>query len=88
MAQIALIQARIEPHKKEAVSKMLKMTGLSTSTMIRAIINYMYYTKTIPLDFFQPNKQTLDAMQDADTGNTTKTTKEELLQFIRDHCKK
>lgn len=70
--KIATINARIEPEVKAKAEVILHKVGLSPAEAIRLFYKQICLNKGLPFLIKIPNKKTLKAMHDADTGKTHK----------------
>ncbi len=69
----AIITARIDKDIKEKAEKILSDLGLSASKAIGIFYEQIVSNNDIPFEVKIPNKKTLKAMHDADTGNNLHT---------------
>jgi DNA-damage-inducible protein J len=72
IAKAATVNTRIEPALKTKAEIILNKVGLSSAEAIRLFYTQICLRKGLPFDIKIPNKKTLKAMQDADTGKTYK----------------
>ncbi|AGF75762.1 type II toxin-antitoxin system RelB/DinJ family antitoxin [Bartonella vinsonii] len=56
------IQARIPDEVQETASAVIKSTGLTVSHAVRMFMTRIARDRALPLDLFQPNPETLQAM--------------------------
>lgn len=66
----AEVRTRIEPDLKKKANRIFKGLGLNESEGVRLLLKGLVLHKGIPFDFKIPNEETLQAMKDADEGNT------------------
>lgn len=66
----AEVRTRVEPKLKKEAGKIFKGLGLNESEGVRLLLKGLVLHKGIPFDFKIPNEETLQAMKDADEGNT------------------
>lgn len=64
------LNARIEPALKANAERILKKLGLSNAEAIRLFYTQICLNQGLPFNVNIPNKTTLAAIHDADTGNT------------------
>ncbi|WP_375631376.1 MULTISPECIES: type II toxin-antitoxin system RelB/DinJ family antitoxin [unclassified Bartonella] len=60
------IQARIPDEVQEIASAVIKSTGLTVSDAVRMFMTRIARDRALPLDLFQPNPETLRAIEDAE----------------------
>lgn len=72
MHKVATINARIEPELKTEAENILHTVGLSAAEAIRLFYKQICLKRGLPFEIKIPNKKTLRAMHDADTGKTHK----------------
>ncbi len=72
MHKVATINARIEPKIKTQAETILHKIGLSSAEAIRLFYKQICLNKGLPFPVKIPNKKTLKAIHDADTGKTHK----------------
>ncbi|UNF39078.1 type II toxin-antitoxin system RelB/DinJ family antitoxin [Bartonella krasnovii] len=77
------IQARIPDEVQEVASAVIKSTGLTVSDAVRMFMTRIARDKALPLDLFQPNPETLQAIEDAEMGRVERTSLEGLRAMIR-----
>jgi DNA-damage-inducible protein J len=75
MHKTATINARIDPFLKEKAENILHKVGLSAAEAVRLFYTQICLQKGLPFEAKIPNKLTLKAMADADTGKTHKVRK-------------
>ncbi|HRD71009.1 MAG TPA: type II toxin-antitoxin system RelB/DinJ family antitoxin [Legionella sp.] len=68
MSRAATIHARIDPVLKHDAEEILHQLGLNTSQAINAFYAQIVHVRGIPFDLKLPNKETLAAMKELDTG--------------------
>ena len=69
MAKVATVQSRIDPILKQNAEQILKTLGLTSSQAINAFYAQIVLVKGLPFDVKIPNKETIEAMQELDSGN-------------------
>jgi len=82
-----VVQARIPDGIREEATAIIKATGLSVSDVVRVIFTRIATEKTIPLEFFQPSAQTVQALREAEEGNVTRTSLDGIRAMIREDDK-
>lgn len=84
MHKIATVNTRIEPKLKTKAETILNKVGLTSAEAIRLFYTQICLKKGLPFDVKIPNKKTLQAMQDADSGKTHKAkTVKDLFDSIK-----
>jgi len=68
MNKVATINARIEPSLKMKAEAILHKVGLSTAEAIRLFYNQVCLQNGLPFEVKLPNKQTIDAINELETG--------------------
>ena len=63
-----VVRARVSPESKAAAMANAKALGLDLSTVIRMVVNRLAVSSELPADLLQPNKETLQAIRDLETG--------------------
>lgn len=63
-----VVRARVSPESKAAAMANAKALGLDLSTVIRMVVNRLAVSAELPADLLQPNKETLQAIRDLETG--------------------
>lgn len=64
-----ILHTRIEPKLKRDVEHILKENGLSSSEAIRLFYTHVRLHGGLPFPVKLPNKTTIKAMEDANSGN-------------------
>jgi DNA-damage-inducible protein J len=64
----SVVRARVSPESKAAAMANAKALGLDLSTVIRMVVNRLAVSAELPADLLQPNKETLQAIRDLETG--------------------
>lgn len=72
MHKIATVNARVEPKLKAQAESILHEVGLTSAEAIRLFYTQVCLNKGLPFEVRIPNKKTLKAMKDAQTGRTRK----------------
>ncbi|WP_375644606.1 MULTISPECIES: type II toxin-antitoxin system RelB/DinJ family antitoxin [unclassified Bartonella] len=78
------IQARIPDEVQEIASAVIKSTGLTVSDAVRMFMTRIARDRALPLDLFQPNPETLQAIEDAEMGRVKRTSLDGLRAMIRE----
>jgi DNA-damage-inducible protein J len=68
MAKTATIRARVEPELKRGAEAVLKRLGLTSSEAINLFLAQVRLTKGLPFPVRIPNRETMRAIRDAQTG--------------------
>jgi DNA-damage-inducible protein J len=69
MTRAASIHARIDPTLKHDAEMILHKLGLNTSQAINAFYAQIVHVRGIPFELKLPNKETIAAMEELDSGN-------------------
>jgi len=72
MLKTAMIRARTEPKLKSDVEKIFRILGLTSTEAINLFYKQVRIYKGIPFEIKIPNKQTLKAFKDSDSGKNMK----------------
>ena len=87
MSKTEVVRARIDAQVKEEASRVLGEMGLTPSDGIRMFLTSVAKKKELPfhpMDFFEPNAETIAAMEEAERGKVhTSLTVEELMEDLR-----
>jgi len=86
MAVGALMQGRVPDEIKATTSAVIKESGLTVSDIIRITMTRIAREKRIPVDWFEPNQETLIALEEIEKGKAKVFSTEE--SFFRDLYKK
>jgi len=65
----AVVRARIDEHIKEEATVVLASMGLTVSDAFRMMLTRVAREKALPFEPLVPNKETIQAMKEARTGN-------------------
>lgn len=68
MAKTAMIRARTEPGLKHEAERILHLLGLSPSEAINLFFQQVRLRQGLPFEVKLPNKVTLKAIEDVETG--------------------
>src|SRR5687768_14474586 len=79
MPKTVMIRARIEPHLKEDVERVLAEIGLSPTEAIRLFYRHISSCRGLPFDVRIPNAATREAMAQARSRKNLRTLRGELL---------
>lgn len=87
MAKTEIVRARIDAQVKEEASRILEQMGLTPSDGIRMFLTSVAKKKELPfhpLDFFEPNAETIQAMEELERGENIATfeTVEDLMKHL------
>jgi DNA-damage-inducible protein J len=87
MAKTDVVRARIDVHVKEEATIVLEKMGLTPSDAIRMFLTSVANKKELPfhpMDFFEPNTETIAAIEELERGEnvTTCETVEELMERL------
>ena len=78
------IQARIDAESKEQAKKILDFLGLTMSEAISLYFKQIVLCRGIPFEIKIPNKATLEAMRELETGKGKKfATAKDLLEDLK-----
>jgi len=80
---MARVQARVPDDIQEVANAVIRATGLTVSDAVRVFMTRIATDRALPLDMFQPNAETVQAMQDAKHGKLTRTTLDGIRALIR-----
>src|SRR5260363_396439 len=78
-----VVQARVSDEIWEAATAIIKATGLSVSDVVGVVLARIPTEKALPIDFFQPNAETVQAMREAEEGKLTRTTLDGIRAMIQ-----
>ena len=79
------LNARIEPALKSGAERILKKLGLSNAEAIRLFYTQICLNKGLPFDVRIPNKTTIAAMKEAESGKLKRfSSTEELFKDLND----
>ncbi|WP_313074050.1 type II toxin-antitoxin system RelB/DinJ family antitoxin [Melaminivora sp.] len=65
------VRSRVEPELKREAAAVLKASGLDLSTAIRLFLRSVVEQGGLPMELPRPNADTLAAIREAKTGETT-----------------
>jgi DNA-damage-inducible protein J len=82
---MARVQAQIPDDIQAAANEVFRSNGLSMSDGVRMFIRLVAESRALPLDLLQPNAETLEAMEELESGGGTKTTLDGLSAMIRQY---
>lgn len=68
MAANALVTTRINENIKQEASDVLATMGLTVSDAVRLMLTKIAREKSLPFELWQPNAETIAAMQEARSG--------------------
>lgn len=72
MRKVATISTRIEPELKVKAESILQRVGLTSAEAVRLFYKQICLQRGLPFDVKIPNKETLKAMHEAETGKIHK----------------
>ena len=84
MAKNAYINARVDKRVKARAQKVLGTVGMSTTDAINLFLHQIVLHKGLPFDVRIPNKETIEAMREIESGGGTvhKGSTKQILQEI------
>ena len=65
---VSVVQAQVPSEIQSAADKVLRAAGLTAGDVIRKIMTLIADEKSVPLDLFQPNVETLAAFREVEQG--------------------
>jgi DNA-damage-inducible protein J len=68
MSKTAFVRARVEPGLKKEVTDILQTLGLSLTDAVTLFFKMIKLNKGLPFEVKIPNKDTMEAMEDARLG--------------------
>lgn len=84
MSTSATINVRIDAQTKSKASKILDLLGMTPSEAINLFFKQIIYTQSIPFDVKLPNKETIQALKELDSGKGVKFDNvEDLLKDLK-----
>ena len=78
MAANALVTTRINESVKQEAAEVLASMGLTVSDAVRLLLTKVAKEKALPFEIWQPNAETVAAMQAARTGQLEVVTLDQL----------
>jgi DNA-damage-inducible protein J len=69
MSKVATIHTRIDPVLKHNAEKIIHALGLSASQAINAFYSKIVQERGLPFELKLPNKDSISAMKELDSGN-------------------
>ncbi|ASV84413.1 type II toxin-antitoxin system RelB/DinJ family antitoxin [Ochrobactrum quorumnocens] len=69
MAANQLVQTRIDGEVKAQAAAVLATMGLTVSDAVRLMLTKVAKEKTLPFEIWQPNAETIAAMEEARSGS-------------------
>ena len=87
MAKTEVVRARIDAQVKEEASRVLEQMGITPSDGIRMFLTSVARKKELPFhpfDFFEPNAETVAAMEELERGGSIATfeTVEDMMKHL------
>ncbi|MFA5292924.1 MAG: type II toxin-antitoxin system RelB/DinJ family antitoxin [Phycisphaerae bacterium] len=84
MSTSATINVRMDAETKSKVSEILDLLGMTPSEAINLFFKQIIYTQSIPFEVKLPNRETLRAMKELDSGKGVKfNSVDELLKDLK-----
>ena len=84
MSNSATINVRMDVQTKSKALKILDLLGMTPSEAINLFFKQIIYTQSIPFDVKLPNKETVKAMKELDSGKGVKFDNvDELLKDLK-----
>lgn len=65
---VSVVQAQVPSEIQSAADKVLRAAGLTAGDVIRKIMTLIADEKSVPLDLFEPNAETLAAFREVEQG--------------------
>jgi len=81
---MAKIQARVPDEIQEIATTVIRSTGLTVSDAVRMFMTRIATDRALPLDLFRPNAETLQAIEEAESGRLTLTTIDDIMADIEE----
>lgn len=78
MAANALVTTRINESVKQEAAEVLASMGLTVSDAVRLLLTKVAKEKALPFEIWQPNAETVAAMQEARAGQLEVVTLDQL----------
>lgn len=85
MSQNQIVQARINREIKNQAAEVLANMGLTISDVMRILLTRVAKEKTLPLEIFSLNRETLQAMEEAENDRDEIVTLDQIRESIRAH---
>nr|CDL67020.1 unnamed protein product [uncultured bacterium] len=85
MSQNQIVQARINREIKNQAAEVLANMGLTISDVMRILLTRVAKEKTLPLEIFSLNRETLQAMEEAENDKDEIVTLDQIRESIRAH---
>lgn len=83
MASNALVTTRINENIKHEAAEVLATMGLTVSDAVRLMLTRIAKDKSLPFEIWQPNAETIAAMEEARSGKLKAMTLEEAKAEMR-----
>jgi DNA-damage-inducible protein J len=74
MAKEAYINARVDRQLKERAEKVLAEVGISTTDAVTMMLHQIVLHQGLPFEVRIPNRETISAMEELDTGKGERST--------------
>ncbi len=68
MAAEAIMEAHVSPDLKREAEAVLAAAGVTFDDMVRRMLERTVEDQCVPMDFFRPNAETIEAMEEARRG--------------------
>ena len=65
---VSIVQAQVPSEIQSAADRVLRAAGLTAGDVIRKIMTVIADEKSVPLDLFEPNAETLAAFREVEQG--------------------
>ena len=65
---VSIVQAQVPSEIQSAADRVLHAAGLTAGDVIRKIMTVIADEKSVPLDLFEPNAETLAAFREVEQG--------------------
>ena len=78
MAANALVTTRINESVKQEATEVLASMGLTVSDAVRLLLTKVAKEKALPFEIWQPNAETIAALQEAQAGQLEVVTLDQL----------
>jgi DNA-damage-inducible protein J len=83
MAVSRMVQARVPGEIQDVANRVIQASGLSVSDVVRVLMTRIAQDKAIPAVLFQPNAETLAAIDEARAGGGETVTLDQLRAEIQ-----
>ena len=79
---MAKIQARVPDDIQHTATAVIRSMGLTVSDVMRMMMTRIAHDRALPLDWFQPSAETIQAFEEAEAGHLKPTTIDQILAGI------